>query len=69
MQTLDDFLPETADATGGSELEVLRLSETPALVTIFTNNVGAVIHSLRGVPEPEMRIALQYRSRIPLSPL
>ena len=42
MQTFDDFLPETANATGGSELEVLRLSETPALVTIFTNKVSTV---------------------------
>ena len=57
MQTLDDFLPETADATGGSDLEVLRLSETPALVTIFTNKVGS--SSTHYVDLPNLRSELR----------
>jgi len=57
MQTLDDFLPETADATGGSDLEVLQLSETPALVTIFTNKVSS--SSTHYVDFPNLRSELR----------
>ena len=41
MKTFDDFMPDSPDASGGGDLEVLRLAETPALVTIFTNKIGA----------------------------
>jgi hypothetical protein len=42
MQTLDQFLPDMLDSPGSGELQILRLSVTPALVTLFTNKVGAV---------------------------
>ena len=56
-QTLDDFLPDIHDATGGDDLEVLRLSETPSLVAVFTNKVGAA--STHYVDLPNLRSELQ----------
>jgi hypothetical protein len=41
MTTFDEFMPDQPDATGGGDLEVLRLNETPALAVIFTDRVGA----------------------------
>jgi hypothetical protein len=38
--TLDDFLPDAPEATGGGELEVLRLSEAPTLVAAFTKAIA-----------------------------
>jgi hypothetical protein len=51
MQTLDDFMPDSPDASGGGDLEVLRLSETPALVAIFTNKIGAAFSHYLDLPD------------------
>ena len=40
MKTFDDFLPDAPEATGGGELEVLRLSEAPTLVAAFTKAIA-----------------------------
>jgi hypothetical protein len=51
MQTLDDFMPDSPDASGGGDLEVLRLSETPALVTIFTHKIGEAFSHYLDLPD------------------
>jgi hypothetical protein len=49
LPTLDDFLPDSADATGGGDLEVLRLGESPTLVAVFTQVIGeARTHYVEG---------------------
>src|SRR5512135_3619995 len=40
MKTFDDFLPDAPEATGGGELEVLRLSVAPTLVAAFTKTIA-----------------------------
>ena len=57
MQTLDDFMPDIPEATGGGDLELLRLSETPSLVVMFTNNVSAA--STHYVDLPNLRSELR----------
>jgi hypothetical protein len=49
LPTLDDFLPDSPDATGGGDLEVLRLGESPTLVAVFTQVIGeAPTHYVEG---------------------
>jgi hypothetical protein len=40
METFDSSLPDLPDAIGGGDLEVLRLSETPTFVALFTDQIG-----------------------------
>jgi hypothetical protein len=57
MPTLEEFMPDAPDAVSGGDLEVLRLSETPVLLTIFTTTVGdAYTHY---VDLPNLRSELQ----------
>ena len=57
MTTLDQFLPDLPDSVGGGELQILRLSETPALVAVFTSNVGS--SSTHYVDFPNLRSELR----------
>ena len=57
MTTLDQFLPDLCDSVGGGELQILRLSETPALVAVFTDKVGS--SSTHYVDLPNLRSELR----------
>jgi hypothetical protein len=55
--TFDDFLPDAAEGTGGGDLEILRITEEPTVVTLFTDRVGkAATHYLA---LPELRAEVQ----------
>jgi hypothetical protein len=62
MTTFDQFFPDLSDSVGGGELQILRLTETPALVTIFTNKVGAV--STHYVDLPNLRCELRCNTQL-----
>ena len=62
MTTLDQFLPDLCDSVGGGELQILRLSETPALVAVFTDKVGS--SSTHYVDLPNLRSELRCKGAI-----
>jgi hypothetical protein len=43
MTTLDQFLPSASAGFGPVSLDILRLSETPVVINIFSSSVAAVV--------------------------
>jgi hypothetical protein len=65
MATLDDFLPDISGVNANGALEVLRLSDSPVVFTVFTSQIGELITHYVDLPNlrAEVRCNTAIESR------